>query len=208
MPYVRDIQLSLKIRRWGRSVQRWHWGSLMTYILFIQNSFYSPLPPSILVFILLLFTCWRHDRCHSSRYPLNSKQQRRKKGWQKGISESLLSLLITEGKSFQHLSNSFLLTFYWSKLRHSLGILNQDAHFQLQERVGRFLERGSVLVMTCLDQLQCILLCLMHRLLEQRQTSNLKEKYLKWTLVAWGRGSELANGQCLSYIERNVAMLS
>ena len=47
--------------------------------------------------------------------------------------------------------------------------------------------------MTCLEQLQYIMLCLMHCLTEQRQTSNWKEKYVKWTLVAWDRNSELAN---------------
>ena len=58
--------------------------------------------------------------------------------------------------------------------------------------------------MTCLEQLQYIMLCLMHCLTEQRQTSNWKEKYVKWTLVAWGRNSELANDQCLLCMQRNM----
>ena len=115
----------------------------MTYILFIQNSFYSPLPSSILIFILLLFTCWRHDRCHSSRYPLDSKQQRRKKGWQKGISESLLSLFITEGKKFLASLQQFSADILLVKITSLIGHPQLGCSFLAARKSGKISGKGQ-----------------------------------------------------------------
>lgn len=74
MPYAKDIPLSHKTRHLEEINHAMAWGSMMTHVSFFFFSF----PTTLSIGFPPAFYLMEADGCHSSKYPLYSKQEKRK----------------------------------------------------------------------------------------------------------------------------------